>query len=326
MFVDSAALPFLDAPARNTLDNLPGSTRVPLVDLDDDGIFATCAAPRCTNADLSGGTLAFDVTGFTTYSSAPEAVDFSDLSTSGIIVQLGGLALTFVDEPDPDGVGISAIGGSGVAKVRVCGGSAVLTIRANTDLVVTCTSVSLEVEPESEAVDMDIMFNGVLATVTVSAENAVTFEPETDTLTVITDATDTDPVTLKIGGAVIPLALGEITRLNVDIDIKPGSDPNCFNINGHGVIPVAILGSDIFDASDIDQGSFSFGGLAVRVKGNAEPQCGFEDTNGDGFTDLVCHFEDDASNWNASNGTATLGARLLDGTVISGTDSICVVP
>jgi hypothetical protein len=29
----------------------------------------------------------------------------------------------------------------------------------------------------------------------------------------------------------------------VGIDIKPGSDPNCFNINGHGVIPVAILGS-----------------------------------------------------------------------------------
>ena len=33
---------------------------------------------------------------------------------------------------------------------------------------------------------------------------------------------------------------------DVEIDIKPGSDPNCFNNNGHGVIPVAILSSNNF--------------------------------------------------------------------------------
>ena len=38
----------------------------------------------------------------------------------------------------------------------------------------------------------------------------------------------------------------------VEIDVKPGSDPNCFNINGHGVIPVAILGDSNLDVADID--------------------------------------------------------------------------
>ncbi len=112
----------------------------------------------------------------------------------------------------------------------------------------------------------------------------------------------------------------------VDIDIKPGSDPNCFNINGHGVIPVAILGSGTFDVSNVDQSSLSFGGLNVRVRGNKGPLCGLEDTNSDVIYDLVCHFEDDASNWNVGGGTATLTGMLLDGTDFEGTGSICVVP
>jgi hypothetical protein len=112
----------------------------------------------------------------------------------------------------------------------------------------------------------------------------------------------------------------------VTIDIKPGSDPNCFNINGHGVIPVAILGSDTFDVSTIDQTTLLFGGMAVRVRGNKGPLCGFENPYVDGYTDLVCHFEDDPTNWDAGNAEATLTGKLDDGTDIVGTDTICVVP
>ena len=46
------------------------------------------------------------------------------------------------------------------------------------------------------------------------------------------------------------VVLGEIPVLQVAIDIKPGSDPNCFNNNGNGVIPVAILGSASFDVAE----------------------------------------------------------------------------
>jgi hypothetical protein len=112
----------------------------------------------------------------------------------------------------------------------------------------------------------------------------------------------------------------------VAIDIKPGSDPNCININGHGVIPVAILGSGDFDVSQIDLASLSFGGLEVRVRGNKGPLCSFEYSNEDMYLDLVCHFEDDTANWNVGNCEATLTGNLIDGTPFEGTDSICIVP
>jgi hypothetical protein len=112
----------------------------------------------------------------------------------------------------------------------------------------------------------------------------------------------------------------------VDIDIKPGSDPNCFNINGHGVIPVAINGSADFDVQDVNVFTLEFGGLAVRVKGNGVPQCSVQDWNEDTHPDLVCQFVDDASAWEPGDATATLTGELLDGTPIEGTDDICIVP
>jgi len=301
-------------------DNAPGFYNPLQIDDDLDGIGNV--ADTDFDGDLDGITAGVD-TGRGIFSAG-----FSDGTTWGTITARGGQFLTITDEPSPDGVRITAAsGGSGAAAtVSVCGGTADFTFTASDDVVVTCGSVSISVL--IGPVEALIELNGVEAAVSVPAHNAVTFEPETATLTVTTTPNlpnPPPPVILNIGGAEIPIAPGETTRL-VDIDIKPGSDPNCFNINGNGVIPVAILGSDNFDVSDIDKGSLSFGGLVVRVKGNAEPQCGMEDTNGDGFSDLVCHFEDDADNWSVSNSTATLGARLLDGTVISGIDSICVVP
>jgi hypothetical protein len=130
---------------------------------------------------------------------------------------------------------------------------------------------------------------------------------------------------------------GELVPVPIDvgIDIKPGSYPNCFNLNGHGVIPVAILGSAVLDVTDIDVTSVQFAGLNVRVKGNGYVQCSIEDVSGDfaspegapdGLDDLVCQFVDDAGSWSADNGTASVIGELLDGTVFLGTDEICMVP
>jgi len=68
-FVDSALLPFLDAPARITLNGLAGDERDILVDEQDDGTFETCESDRCTLVSFDAGVLEFGVTGFTTYSS-----------------------------------------------------------------------------------------------------------------------------------------------------------------------------------------------------------------------------------------------------------------
>ena len=115
-------------------------------------------------------------------------------------------------------------------------------------------------------------------------------------------------------------------NINVSIDIKPGSDPNCFNINGHGVIPVAINGGEGFDVYEIDFDTLSFGGLDVRVRGNRGPLCSIEDWNGDGYLDMVCQFDDNPDNWTPGEDSATLTGTLLDGTPFEGTDSICIVP
>jgi hypothetical protein len=129
-------------------------------------------------------------------------------------------------------------------------------------------------------------------------------------------------------------ALGKITSVRevsappgpVTIDIKPGSDTNCLNINGHGVIPVAVLSDETFDAADIDVTTVSFGGLDVRVRGNKWPLCSLEDVTNDGLNDLVCQFQDDPENWDVGEDDATLTGETIDGQAISGTDSICIVP
>ncbi len=92
------------------------------------------------------------------------------------------------------------------------------------------------------------------------------------------------------------------STIEVTIDIKPGNaNPNCFKINSHGVIPVAIFGSEDFDVSQIDPQTLLFGGLKVRIRGNKGPLCAIEYSNDDMYLDMVCHFEDDASMWKCRN-------------------------
>ena len=120
--------------------------------------------------------------------------------------------------------------------------------------------------------------------------------------------------------------------LEVAIDIKPGSDPNCFNNDGNGVIPVAILGSVDFDVATInldqitipEEQRLALDGMAVAVRGKNKIMCHYEDTNGDGYTDLVCQIEDDDGVYQEGTGTGTITGTLLNGTPIQGTDSICI--
>lgn len=140
------------------------------------------------------------------------------------------------------------------------------------------------------------------------------------------DATQTLSLNFADDEFISPVRIPDTGEIAVDIDVKPGSDPNCFNVNGHGVIPVAILGSDMLDVMQIDVATLSFGGLDVRVRGENRPMCSMDSSNDDAYPDLVCQFEDDPGMWVAGNGEASLSGALFDGTAISGSDSICVVP
>lgn len=114
--------------------------------------------------------------------------------------------------------------------------------------------------------------------------------------------------------------------LPVDIVVKPGDDQECININNRGVIPVAILGSESLDVAQIDDNTLTFGSMPVAVRKKKGPMCGLELLGSDDYPDLVCHFEDHLSLWNAEDGVAELSGLMLDGTEISGTSDVCIKP
>ncbi|MBW2648184.1 MAG: hypothetical protein JRE23_18930 [Deltaproteobacteria bacterium] len=115
--------------------------------------------------------------------------------------------------------------------------------------------------------------------------------------------------------------------VEVNIDIKPGSDPNCFNNDGHGVIPVAILGSVDFDVNTIDAGSVMLEGLAVKAVGKSNKLLAhYNDINSDGHVDLVVQIEDDDLVFEEGDTIATVTGKLKDGMPIQGSDTICIVP
>jgi len=113
---------------------------------------------------------------------------------------------------------------------------------------------------------------------------------------------------------------------NVDIDIKPGSYPNCFNSDGKGAIPVAILSSDDFDATLVNPSSISLNGQGVRIVGKGNIQSHIEDVNGDGLDDLMVQIEDMDGTYGAGNAIAVLTGETFGGDPMKGTDSICIVP
>jgi hypothetical protein len=117
-----------------------------------------------------------------------------------------------------------------------------------------------------------------------------------------------------------PVTLEVLETLIVGIDIKPFSDPNGLNPNKKGVVPVAILTSDTFDATTVDPSTVTFG-----VDGAAPVHVGgghVEDADADGDLDLVLHFATQETGIVCGDLSATLSGETFDGQLIEGTDAI----
>ncbi|MHC4446558.1 MAG: vWA domain-containing protein [Planctomycetota bacterium] len=147
----------------------------------------------------------------------------------------------------------------------------------------------------------------------------------------------------------------EACGTGVDLDIKPGSCPNSYNRSSHGVLPVALIGTEGFDVTQVDLDTL----LLVRKDGGGgsvapnfgppgpypsiedvatpfagEDQCDCHEETGDGIDDLMMHFRTDdvVANLDLNSFppgalvSLTLTGARLDGTAFAADDCVRLVP
>jgi hypothetical protein len=128
------------------------------------------------------------------------------------------------------------------------------------------------------------------------------------------------------------------------LDIKPESCPNAFNVKAQGQLPVAVLGTALFDATLIDVSTLSLecpdgsaepiwhrlGDVATPVGPGAEP-CECTEAGPDGYTDLKLKFlrqDITAVLGDVENGEEvelTLTGQMTDGTPFEVSDCVWIV-
>ena len=110
------------------------------------------------------------------------------------------------------------------------------------------------------------------------------------------------------------LPIGNANQPSLDL----GSDPSAINPKSKDVIAVAVLGSVIFDATQLDFSTAEFG------SGKASPvhDGHVEEVNNDDFFDMVFHFNTQDTGIACGDTEATLSGETFGGDAFTGTDSV----
>jgi hypothetical protein len=170
----------------------------------------------------------------------------------------------------------------------------------------------------------------------------------------IDDALDIAGGTPDANGNGIPDSCEELVALAGELDIKPGSCPNPFNLKSNGKLPVALAGTAGFVVAQVKQSTLRLGradgkgGSVPPIEGPPGPHttvddvatpfagalCDCHDAGGDGTNDLVMHFDtqtlvDELGLECFEPGEAValaLTGELENGSAFVATDCIVIVP
>ncbi len=144
---------------------------------------------------------------------------------------------------------------------------------------------------------------------------------------------------IKVGVASLATLANAPASMPASFDMLPGSCPNPFNPKSNGVYSALIMGSESIDVRNINLMTLRVEGVVSPMKvryadlASASHDSGHPcaDMSGDGFDDLVMKFSTPdiaAIMGRVSKGDAVplrLTARLYDGTVIDGEDTVVIV-
>ena len=108
----------------------------------------------------------------------------------------------------------------------------------------------------------------------------------------------------------------------VVMDIKPGDVPNTLNPRSHGVVPIAIVTTEQFDATSIDMTSLRFG---VTGQETAALRAVLDDVDGDGDTDLLAFFRSRDPDLGCEDQFTYISGVTVTGESIAGIDSVVMV-
>lgn len=136
-----------------------------------------------------------------------------------------------------------------------------------------------------------------------------------------TSTSDMGDYTLSANGITVA---DKVKRVN--IEVKPGSNELApLNPRAKGKIPVAIYGGAGFDVDDIKLNSVTFGS---RGNENSLHKCQKDsrDINGDGYADLLCHFENSAAGFNSGDIEGVLRGNMSGNVKFEGRAVLKVIP
>lgn len=128
-------------------------------------------------------------------------------------------------------------------------------------------------------------------------------------------------------------------NLDVQIDIKPDSDPSAIDLDSGGVVPVAVLSDGTFDATQVLPETVRFAGARVAVGSGGKRLASVKDVDKDGDDDMLFHFK--TKDLKLMNGVKVAELRLTgqlkspaaaqsagrpkDGKLISGSDRVFIL-